>query len=488
MSEVFLSAESIGADVKVYQTSRAGDSMKAINTIVHEQDGAVGVIELYPSITYQKIVGIGGSFTESTAHALSGLSVDKRQEVIEAYFGQEGANYSLTRTHIGSCDFSLGNYTYAPVADDFELNSFSMDHDRELLFPLIKDAQAVEGADFKILASPWTAPPWMKDNNHWNGGKLKSGYGDVYADYLIRYVDAMKEEGMPIWGLTPVNEPEGNDANWESMHFNPEEMRDFIAEHLGPKLEARKLDTKVLIFDQNRNHLDEWTETVLGDPKAAAFVHGTAVHWYSSTVDVCEEALESAHERFPDKMIMHTEGCIDALGDDEPEGVWLDPDWYWRAEATDWGWIWAPEELKKDHPKYVPVYRYIRDMIGGLNHWMTGWIDWNMVLDFRGGPNHASNFCGAPVLVDGESNEILYTPIYYAMCHFSRFIRPGATRIGFGLVPEGLMATAFSNPDESIAVVVFNEGNESKSFSIKNGEKVLQVSIPAQAIQTIVIE
>jgi len=166
---------------------------------------------------------------------------------------------------------------------------------------------------------------------------------------------------------------------------------------------------------------------------------------------------------------------------------WQDDAWYWSKEATDWGWDWAPEKDKHLHPKYVPVYRYARNIIGSLNNWVDGWVDWNMVLDRQGGPNWFKNWCLAPVIVDLENDEVYFTPMYYTLAHFSKFIRPGATRIGFETQDKDLMVTAAENPDGSIAVVILNMGSESKNFSLKLGEKLTALKIDAQAVQTIVI-
>lgn len=470
---------------EVYQSSRAGDELARVKV---ESDAKATVrVTLDPDLTYQTIVGIGGAFTESAADALSVLPEAKRKEVIEAYFSPHGAHYSLTRAHIGSCDFSLGSYSYADEPGDLGLESFSIERDRKLLLPLIQDSLAVDGADFKILASPWTAPPWMKENGEWFGGSLKPEYRGVYADYLGEYLDAYKREGVDIWGITPVNEPEGNDSNWESMHFSPEEMRDFIRDSLGPKFRREKRDTKIFVFDQNRDHMEEWAKVVYSDKEAAEYIDGMAVHWYSSTVSVCPDALEAVHEAFPDKMIMQTEGCIDALGDDEPIGSWFEKDWWWRREATDWGVFWAPEELKPDHPPYVPVYRYAGDLIGGLNHWLTGWIDWNMILDERGGPNHVKNYCGAPIMVDRETKEVLYTPLYYTMCHFSRFIRPGGQRIGIDMTDDALEVTAVSNPDGSVVAVLLNRSQEARVYELVCDGRSVTVEMPKESLQTVVL-
>ncbi len=470
----------------VYQSSRAGDQLAIVDVAASSAGEATVALTVDSDTTFQTIRGFGGAFTESSAYVLSLLSDEKRQEVIEAYFGSEGAAYSLMRSHIGSCDFSLGNYSYADVEGDVDLEHFTIEHDRELVLPLIKDAMSVSEDGFKIIASPWTAPPWMKDNDEWNGGALKPEYRETFALYIARYIQAYEKEGIPIWGLTPENEPQGNDSNWESMHFSPETMKDFIAQDLGPLLKREELDTKVFVFDQNRNDVEEWVDVVLGDPEAAQYASGTAVHWYSSTVDYYGEVLDRLHDKYPDMEVIQSEGCIDALGDDEVEGVWLESDWYWRKEATDWGYVWAPDEDKPDHPMYVPVYRYVRDMIGCMNHWVTGWVDWNIALDFQGGPNHANNFCGAPVLVDGESQTVFYTPLYYAMCHFSRFIRPEANRIEVSVSDPALMATGALNEDGSVIVIVFNEGDAAVNYSLSIDGDGVDLSIPAQAIQTLV--
>jgi glucosylceramidase len=189
------------------------------------------------------------------------------------------------------------------------------------------------------------------------------------------------------------------------------------------------------------------------------------------------------HDRFPDKALLHTEACIDS---EVP--VWRDDDWYWRKEATDWGYQWAPEQDKYLHPRYVPVYRYARDIIGGLNSWLSGWVDWNMVLDQRGGPNHAKNWCIAPVLVNTERKEVYYTPLYYVMCHFSKFIRPGAVRIGVDSGTEALRVTACRNPDGGVAVVILNEREQPVPYELVSGDQSVRVNIPAQALQTVLLE
>ena len=466
---------------EVYETSASGNKLTRISDFV-SADSLVS-ITLLPEKKFQTITGFGGSFTEASASLLNRLSKENRDKIIEAYFGESGAKYSLTRTHMNSCDFSLSNYSYAPVEGDINLENFSIDEDRDDIIPMIKDAMAVSKDGFKILSSPWTAPPWMKDNKDWRAGKLLPEYYDTWALFFSKYRTAYKNEGIDIWGFTVENEPVGNDGNWESMHFTPEEMTNFVQHHLGPKLEKDGHDVKILGFDQNRGEeLEKWANVMYKDEASSKYYDGMAIHWYASTYDYFPESLQFTHTKAPNKHIIQTEACVDS---EIPQ--WQDDAWYWKKEATDWGWDWAPEKDKYLHPKYAPVNRYARDIIGCLNNWVDGWVDWNMVLDRQGGPNWFKNWCVAPVIVDPEADEVYLTPLYYTMAHFSKYIRPGAEIIGLDKTDKELMVTAAKNPDGSIVAVIFNEQNEAKNLKLALGDKALNINISAQAIQTIII-
>jgi glucosylceramidase len=472
---------SIKEEFKVYETSRSGNQLTPITTVL--ESDTVSQIKLNPSKTYQVYTGFGGAFTESSAYLLNRLSEANRKKIIDAYFGPDGARYSLTRTHMNSCDFSLSQYSYAPVEEDMELENFSVDEDKADLIPMIKDAMAASEDGFKIFASPWTAPPWMKTNNEWVGGELDKKYYDTWALFFSKYVDAYKAEGIDIWGFTVENEPHGNGNNWESMHYTPQQMTDFVSNHLGPKLEADgKGDLVILGYDQNRGGLKEWVDEMYKDEKTAKYFDGTAVHWYESTYEVFPDELQYAHNKAPDKYLLETEACVDS---EIPK--WKDDDWYWQKEATDWGWDWASEEDKHLHPKYRPVYRYARDIIGCMNNWVDGWVDWNMVLDTKGGPNWFENWCVAPVIVDPDKDEVYFTPLFYTMAHFSRFVRPGAKRIDFESSDESLQVTAAQNPDGTIAVIVFNPTMEQKTFNLSLTEQTQMINISPQALQTIIL-
>ncbi|MDX1315838.1 MAG: hypothetical protein R3356_10080, partial [Eudoraea sp.] len=306
--------------VKILVTSESGDKMAEKTNVkfVHgSPDGTV--IKIDPDLHKQSIDGIGSSFTESSAFVLAHLDPEMRMDVMKQIYSEKGANFTLTRTHIGACDFCVdGRYSYVDETGDNKLESFTLAPDKAGfsstsypgiedekydLIPMIREALEIkklqEDSELRIIASAWTAPSWMKDIEEWyipggpdnnyqgTGGRLKPEYEEAYADYLIRYLDEYRAEGIDIWGLTPVNEPHGNNGQWESMHFSPETQNEFIKHFLGPKLQqGNNSDIKLLIYDQNRDGIQEWTDLILGDKETSKMVYGTAVHWYESTFKV----------------------------------------------------------------------------------------------------------------------------------------------------------------------------------------------------------
>lgn len=476
--------------IEVYETSRHGGRFHAVDpaevdrwSAAESEEGDVQV-RVNRNERKQHIEGFGGSFTDASAYLVHQLSEGQRARIMEAYFAEDGANYSLTRTHMNSCDFSRFHYSSAPVEGDLDLEHFSIEQDLEFLFPMIHMAQGISKEGFHLIASPWTAPPWMKDNNDWVGGHLRPEMQPTWAQFFVKYAEACKAHGIPLWGFTVENEPHGNGDNWESMLYSPDEMTTFVREHLGPALEGNGLGAlKVLGYDQNRAGLDEWTASMYRDAESAQYFDGTAIHWYESTYEIFADDLERAHEKAPEKLIIETEGCIDA---EVP--VWQDDDWYWQKEATDWGFTWREAEKKYLHPKYSPVHRYARDIIGCLNHWVNGWVDWNMVLDRQGGPNWFENWCIAPVIVDPEQDEVYFTPLYDVMCHFSKFIRPGATVLASESSDDEVLAVAVETPEGGYAVVCFNPTDTPRNVRIEGlAGECLRVALGPQCLQTIVL-
>lgn len=523
---------------EILLTSEAGDKVaRQENVSFRSGTWRATRVVIRPDIVKQTIVGIGTSFTESSAFVLAHLDKEQRSAVMEKIYGKSGANFSLARTVIGSTDFSVeGKFSYADVADDKDLQHFSIAVDRDGfdrakypgvkdesfdLLPMIKEALAIKRAqadkDLNIVASAWTAPAWMKDIEDWyrpatpetnyqgTGGALKPHYVQTYANYLVRYLDAYRAQGVEIWGLTPVNEPHGNNGSWESMDFTPQSQNVFVKNHLGPALRASDYGkTKLLIYDQNRDGLEHWTDEIFGDPETAPYVYGAAVHWYSSTFKVHEDTFERVHEKFPTFSIINTEATIDALGKDAPAGI-LDPlrfkesDWFendefwWNETATDWAYTasWAPNP--EDHPIYTPVHRYARNIIVSLNHWVEGWIDWNIVLDQEGGPNRVGNFCGAPIMIDVQSGNVYYTPVYHVLAQFSRTIRPGdkavqATKHLVDLADDTLHASATLNSDNLLSVQLLNTSKSPVRYALQIGAQFAEIAIAANSVQTVRVQ
>lgn len=404
-------------------------------------------------VTYQEIEGFGGAFTEAAAVTLRKMPADKQREILHSYFDpQAGHGYTLCRTHINSCDFSTGNYAYCDQEGDFELKSFTIDRDWGALLPMIQEALLISNHGFKLFASPWSPPAWMKTTGKMNrGGKLKPECRDVWARYYARYIREYESEGVKIWGLTIQNEPMA-DQTWDSCLYTPQEEGNFIRDHLGPVLHREGYGhVKIIINDHNRDKIFERAKLIFDDAEAAKYIWGTGFHWYGPDQF---ENVQSVHEAWPDKKLLFTEGCQEG----GPHlGSWLTGE------------------------------RYARSMIEDLNHWTTGWVDWNLILDEQGGPNHVGNFCSAPILANTKTGEVLYQSSYYYIGHFARFIRPGAKRILSASAKEELKVTAFKNPDGTTVAVILNQSERDIPFILKWKNHGAELSAPRRSIQTVVL-
>ncbi|HEX5668060.1 MAG TPA: glycoside hydrolase family 30 beta sandwich domain-containing protein, partial [Chitinophagaceae bacterium] len=322
----------------------------------------------------------------------------------------------------------------------------------------------------------------------------------------IRYLDTYRSEGVKIWGITPVNEPHGNNGQWESMNFTPQTQNEFIRKYLGPKLKSGdNADVKLLIYDQNRDGLQQWTDIILSDSLTAGFVYGTAVHWYESTFRVYEDVFEAVNTKFPNHKIIHTEGCIDDLGKPAPQGItdperFMEKDWFdndsfwWNDNATDWAYsaTWAGVAAD-DHPVYAPVHRYARNIIVSIDNWLAGWIDWNVVLDQNGGPNHVGNFCGAPVMINTGTGQVYYTPVYYILAQFSKTIRPGDRAVQTHKTLDGpgeddLHACATVNSDNVLSVQLLNTTKKDISCKLQIKDQYAEVTVAANSVQTVRVQ
>ena len=400
---------------------------------------------------FQTLEGFGAAFTEAAAVTWAALPADQAQTLLRDYFdARQGHGYRLCRVHMNSCDFALGNYAHADVAGDMALAHFNIDRDRQALLPMIKAAQAVAAAEtIHMLVSPWSPPAWMKTNGQMNGGgKLRPDCAAAWARCYVRFIEAYAAEGVPVWGVSVQNEPDAT-QRWDSCIYSAEEERDFVRDHLGPTLAAAGLGhIKIVIWDHNRDLMVERASLVYSDPAAAQFVWGCGFHWYGEDHF---DHVQQLHDAWPDKALLFTEGC--------QEG---------GPHTGEW-------ELGE---------RYGRSIINDLNRWTAGWIDWNLLLDETGGPNHVGNFCSAPILADRATETLMHQSSYFYLGHFSRFIRRGAQRVLCAATKQALEATAFVNPDGSTAVVVMNRSEAAITFTLSlNGARCV-TGLPARAIAT----
>ena len=413
-----------------------------------------------PEKTFQTLIGIGGAITDASAEVLAMLPETKQKELLKAYYDPvEGIGYSLARTNIHSCDFSSESYTYVAEGDK-ELKTFSIDHDRQFRIPLIKAATETAGGKLLLFASPWSPPAFMKDNNDMlHGGKLLEEFYPVWALYFTKFIKAYETEGIPIWGVTVQNEPMAVQT-WESCIYTAEDERDFLKFHLGPTMEKEGLgDRKILVWDHNRDLLNHRANTIFQDPGAARYAWGIGFHWYETWTggEPKYDNLGIFREAYPDKHLLFTEGCV----------MEFDADKYY---------FWPNAE------------QYGSSMIHDFNEGTAGWTDWNILLDQHGGPNHVGNFCFAPVHADTRTGELVYTPSYYYIGHFSKFIRPSAKRVSTATSRSNLLGTSFINEDGSLVIVVMNQSDLEIAYRLYIGPEAAGITIPPHAIQTLVID
>ena len=291
-----------------------------------------------------------------------------------------------------------------------------------------------------------------------HGGKLKPAFYQSWANYYVKFIHAYEKEGIPIWGLSVQNEPMAKQT-WESCNYTAEEERDFIKNYLGPTLQRGGLGGRKLIaWDHNRDLMYQRASTILGDPAAAKYVWGIGFHWYEDWTGGGKifENVKRVSESFPSTHLIFTEGCAESFRYDR---------------LMDWRW----------------GETYGRSMINDFNDGTCAWTDWNILLDEKGGPNHANNFCFAPVHADTKTGQLIYLNSFYYIGHFSKFIRPGARRISSASSRGQLLTTAFKNKDGRIAVVVMNQSSERLPYRLWIAGKAAACSSPPHSIQTLLV-
>lgn len=430
---------------------REGKYWEETEKAAQQTEDCMHVVNVYPHLTGQKVQGFGGAFTEASAHNYAGLCDTEKKKVTEGYFGEDGLRYRMGRITIHSCDFGLGNYTYL-AGEDESLDSFSLAHDRKEILPMLRDAAEQAGGGMEFLASPWSPPAFMKTNGEMNhGGALKKEYYESWAAYLVKFLKSYGEEGIPIRRLTVQNEPEAVQT-WDSCTYTAEQEADFVGNYLGPALERAGLsDTKIFIWDHNKESLVDRVEKTLALKEAQSYVRGAAMHWYTGDHF---EAIELVRREFPGLELFFTEGCVEYSRFSEDDCVM-------QAEM------------------------YAHDLLGNLNAGINGYLDWNLLLDDLGGPNHVGNFCAAPMMYRKGKKEVEKRLTYYYIGHFSRYITPGSVRIGTTRYTDKIEVTGFLTPEKERVIVLLNRSEEEQEVTLRERGMGCGLKIAAHSIVTV---
>lgn len=435
---------------------------------------------------YQSVIGFGGAMTDAAAINMASLPDEARNLLIKSYFSEEGIEYNMIRMPIGGCDFSTRPYSYDDKGqpNDTTLSQFQLqDEDISLKIPFVKEAIGMSPNKIQLLGSAWSAPKWMKTNNDFIGrGQLKEEYYQLWADYHVKFLDEYGKQGLKFWGLTTQNEPMDGmipDFTFNCMGWTADTQRKWIVDNLGPTLHSKGYkDLEVLIMDDQRIALPSWPAKVFADEKADKYASGIAVHWYMDYV-VPPEALDMTHNNHPSKFLLYTEACN---ADKANEHLVLLGNWE-RGE------------------------KYAHSIIETMNHWVTGWIDWNLALDLSGGPNWAENVVDAAIIVNASASEFYKQPTYYTLGHFTKFVPRGSVRIGLDVeetfrsrannggndeqtessTSPKIDSIAFKTPDGATVLVLLNREHKDHPVVISDPERgEINKVIMSQSIVTVI--
>ena len=454
-----------------------------------------GVINIYPDLLYQEIEGFGGALTETVGYLYSKMNDEDKKQFLEDHFGKNGQHYRFIRMHMDSCDYSLEEYqAVANPLTDPELTTFSIDRDRKYMLPMLKDAMSMSVEPFSVLLSPWSPPkqwktPPVKPKNdaavygvgaimdsfmpkadydtpsRCNGGSLKKEYYKSWAIYLAKYAQSYLDEGVPVTMMSLQNETIAA-TNWDSCVWTAQEQKIFLKDYLYPVFKDAGLTEKIglYIWDHNKERIVEFSREIIDD-ETSKMIEGVAFHWYSGDHF---EALGMAHELFPNMKFMASECCA------------LHPPGRHNMFAE----LFGDSKASIAEVEYEDAAAYGHDIIGNLNNGMNRWIDWNLCVDKDGGPRHVPSGFGAPICAneDGTYRKLL---TYYYIGHFSRYILPGARRIGFSRCDNRVEITAAKNPDGSIIIVLLNSGQTDAAYAIRMEGKLIRIQIPSKTISTI---
>lgn len=448
-------------EVNIYLSQKGSKEMLQSNgkiLLASNPAAEMRVINIYPDKQYQEMYGFGGAITETAAYNFMSLSKGQRANLAKALFDpSDGAGFNFCRTHINSADFSLSEYSYV-TNERKDLATFSIDREKKYVVPMIKAAMQYEPSIY-LIASPWSPPAWMKDSKDVkHGGKLLPEYYDAWGLYFAKYMEGFKKEGINFFAVSVQNEARASQV-WESCLYTGTEEGTFAVQSLRPQLnKAGFKDVKIMIWDHNKERVLERATETFAVPGAKEAIWGVAFHWYSGGHF---SALQMTHEAFPTKPLILTEFCCGNSRD----------------------------SISGSFSNWNDVSAYANEFIGDFNNYGSGEIEWNLVVDMKGGPYHYRvGGCKAPVVVDASKDMFYLQPIYYAVAHFSRFVKRGAHRIGSSSYSDNIKTVAFKNPDGSMVVVLFNKDEKDVSSMLRIGDETAQLAIPGNSLMTLVIK
>lgn len=405
-------------------------------------------IEVDSSSKFQTVDGFGYTLTGGSASVINKLDASSRASLLKELFDSSGSGIGVSylRLSIGASDLNASVFSYddMPAGEtDVSLSNFSLLPDKTDLIPLLKEIVAIQPT-IKLLACPWSAPVWMKDNGSSIGGSLKPEYYAVYAQYFVKYIQAMKAEGLVIDAITPQNEPL-HPGNNPSLYMTAAQQADFIKNHLGPAFATAGLSTKIIAYDHNCDRPD-YPLAVLGDAAANAFVDGSAFHLYAGDIS----ALGQVHNAFPDKAVYFTEQYTSSTGA-------FDGDLKW-------------------HVKNV--------IVGSMRNWSRIALEWNLANNTSFGPNTPGGctICKGALTI---GSNVIRNVAYYIIGHASKFVPPGSVRIASSIAGN-VHTAAFLRPDGKKVLIIVNDSNNVESFNIKFNGKWVTHSLAAGAVGTYV--
>jgi len=405
-------------------------------------------IEIDDSQTYQTVDGFGFTLTGGSAQVINSLNASKKQELLQNLFGtnENSISISYLRLSIGASDLDEVPFSYndLPVGDtDLSLTKFSLEPDKRHLIPLLKEILSIN-PNIKILGSPWSPPVWMKDNGSSIGGSLQPKYYTVYANYLVKYIEEMKAEGIAINAITPQNEPL-HPGNNPSLLMPALQQADFIKNHLGPAFKTANISTKIIIYDHNCDK-PEYPISILNDADAKPFIAGSAFHLYSGNIS----ALSTVHNAHPDKDVYFTEQYTPIDGD----------------FAQDLKW----------HVKNV--------IIGSMRNWSKTALEWNLANNAAFGPytDGGCTTCKGALTINNNGT-YTFNVAFYIIGHASKFVPTGSTRIASN-ISGNLNNVAFKTPNGKRVLIVENDGNTTEIFNIKHNGKWVTTSLEAGSVGT----